>query len=123
MNGEAKINHQKWREIILFAIDKLDPVLRRIQEEILYPFFAKADPSFIPPSLSPIKSIPDDIVEDVAPKANYERKAVNRPDLITVADTRKWIDTITEENYLPKRFLPLAFMIQARHAFRMRKKF
>ncbi len=120
LNGAGEINHRKWRETVLAANDRQEPAVRQRQKDILHAFFAKADPLYVPPPPQPAAEIAPQPDEGAATSAPPAKNKAQRPDLLTVEDARRWIDAVTEEGYLPQKFLPLALPAQALHAFRLR---
>jgi hypothetical protein len=124
MDNSAKINHAKWRERILAENDQFEASMQRRHKEILYPFFAKADPAFRPPLLPPEIVATTGITdgrEDATQRSASRKKSASRPDLLTVADASRWIDVVTGKSYLPEALLPLAFFKQAAQALRIQK--
>jgi hypothetical protein len=55
-----------------------------------------------------------------APEEKTRKKRKHGANILNVEDARLWIDGITKNSYLPKRFLPAALCCQILNGIRMK---
>ena len=120
LDGAYKIDHARWREVIIDDMRKF-PRQNRCWD-VLEDFFVAMDNSYRRAGLSdPADDAAGEESATETPPAGKKRKSLlRREDLVNVATVVSWLQTVTGKPYFPSENKGLAFLKQLLKSIEMR---